>query len=110
VEQKRAQKQALLPPFCSGLLFHRQPLQFSEHYSSSSSPDLFAVGIDCLSVRRHFMVSIYKNSPPLCGTTGAIIWPESRSAILQSLQADCPAPQSLFWLTSTAMPSSTDSR
>lgn len=50
------------PPFCSGLLFHRQTIQFSEHYSSSSSRDLFAVGIDCLSVRRHFMVSIRKTA------------------------------------------------
>ncbi len=108
--QKRAQKQTFSPPFCSGLLFHPQTIQFSEHYSSSFSRDLFAVGIDCLPVRRHFMVSIHKNGPPLCGTTGAVIWPESRSAIIQSLQADCPAPQSSFWLASTAMPSGTDSR
>ena len=71
--QKRAQKQAFSNPFCSGLLFHRQTIQFSEHYSSSSSRDLFAVGIDCLSVRRHFVVNIYKNGPPLCGTTGAVL-------------------------------------
>lgn len=70
--QKRAQKQAFsTPPFYSGLLFHRQTIQFSEHYSSSSSRDRFAVGIDCLSVRRHFMVTIYKNGPLLCGTTGS---------------------------------------
>ena len=32
------------PPFCSGLLFHRQTIQCSDHYSSSSSRDPFAVG------------------------------------------------------------------
>ena len=84
------------PPSVPVSCFTARPFNFGEHYSSPSSRDLFAVGIDCLSVRRHFMASIYKNDPLLCGTTEAVIWPESRSAILQSPDADYPAPHSSF--------------
>jgi len=109
VGQKGAQKQAFSTPFCSDLLFHRQTIQFSEQYSSSSSRDLFVVGIDCLSVRRHFMVSIYKNGPPLCETRGLS---SGRNHVRQSfsrLRLIAPRLNFSFGLASTAMPSGTDS-
>lgn len=51
-----------------------------------------------------------KNGPLLCGVRGTVNGPELDSAILQSLEADYPAPQSLFGLAPTAVPSGTDDR
>ena len=51
-----------------------------------------------------------KKRPALVWITGAAYRPESSSAILQSLKADYPAPQSSSGLASTAMPSGTDCR
>lgn len=67
VGQKRAQKQAFSTPLSFPVSwFTARPIQLSEHYSSSSFRDLFTVGIDCLSVRRHCMVHAYTKTARPC--------------------------------------------